>query len=245
MSRTSKVLLIEDSIEAGQLVQRSLDPRIQIDWARSARDAVKKLEQNHFDMILLDNHLPDGDGIQLCSILQAHENWSRIPVIMITARASTPDKILAFTVGCDDYITKPFAPLELKARVEARLRKRERLAEESDRIITSGLHIDKRTHEVHVEEDGVLRKISLTPREFKILLLLASRPGVILSRDQILDAAWGENVYVCARNVDTHVSKLRKKLGSKADMIESAHRSGYRFIVGRNEKPAINLSNVG
>jgi DNA-binding response OmpR family regulator len=162
-------------------------------------------------------------------VVQTQERWKAMPIMMVTAKTSISDKVMAFSVGAEDHISKPFEALELKARVEARLRKKEQRLRASDMIVVNEIEINKRTQKVHINENGTVTELDLTPREFKILLLLAGRPNVVISRDEILKTVWGENVHVFPRSVDTHVSKLRKKLGARATMIASVHGAGYRF----------------
>ena len=224
-----KILMVEDSAEAGQFVQRIFGPTIQMDWVRTVGDAMRQLEAREYDLMILDAVLPDGDGFQLASVLQTEERFKAMPIIFVTAKNSVSDKVMAFSCGVEDYVSKPFDALELKARVEARLRKKDQRMKASDIVFLSDVEINKRTQKVHININGVSEEIMLTPREFKILLLLASRPNVVVSRDEILKTVWGENIHVYTRSVDTHVSKLRKKLGEKADLIVSVHGAGYRF----------------
>lgn len=250
-----KILLVEDSTEAAQLVQRALGRPMHIEWARTVREASNLLAKKEFDLLLLDAHLPDGDGFHLCSLLQAQGGAHTMPIILLTAKNSISDKVMAFSLGADDFISKPFDGLELKARVEARLRKRESSQIASDVILCGDLEINKRTQKVHLITDGTSREIELTPREFRILLLLASQPNAVLSRDEILNKVWGENVHVYTRSVDTHVSKLRKKLGEKGELINSVHGMGYRLKneaprrtaleFGTAETPSLRLGHVG
>jgi DNA-binding response OmpR family regulator len=238
-----KILVVEDSAEAYRLVHNALGTMYKLEWAKTRKDAAQMLEKTIYDLILLDGTLPDGDGFQLCSLLQAHESWATIPVILLTSRNSVMDKVMAFSVGADDFIAKPFEPLELRARIEAKLRRRERQIRASDVIICGDFEIDKRTQRAVINEDGVTRELVLTPIEFKMLLLFAGKPDVVHSRDKILDAVWGSNVHVYARSVDTHVSKLRKKLGSRQDCIMSVHGSGYRMTAPENDRAVQRLTN--
>ncbi len=238
-----KVLLVEDSSDSYQLVNRALGGSVHLEWARTQREASTLLEKKDFDLILLDVMLPDGNGFQLCSVLQTHERWKNIPVILLTAKSSVHDKVMAFSIGADDHISKPFDSMELKARVDARLRKRERLIQASDTVICNDIEINKRTQKVRVMDSGENRELDLTPMEFKILLLMASKPNVVLTREEILNKVWGENIHVYNRSVDTHVSKLRKKLGSKGENIVSVHGTGYRFVSEATEKPVLNIDN--
>jgi two-component system phosphate regulon response regulator PhoB len=232
-----KVLLVEDSTESYQLISRALGSFVQLEWAKNQREGASILDKKDFDLILMDVMLPDGDGFQLCSMLQNQEKFAATPIIFLTAKTSIPDRVMAFSVGADDFISKPFDSLELRARVEAKLRKRERTLQAADVVICNGLEINKRTQKVSVNSNGTVEELDLTPMEFRILLLLAGKPNAVMSRDQILDTVWGENVHVYSRSVDTHISKLRKKLGGKGESILSVHGSGYR-LVSESAEPA-------
>jgi DNA-binding response OmpR family regulator len=226
---SKRILVVEDSVESLNLVKRALGSSCAIDSAASLSEADRLLNKNKYDLVLLDVMLPDGDGYKLCSLLQADDELKNTPVIFLTAKNALTDKVLGFQVGADDFITKPFDALELKARVEARLRKRERDRHEADLIRIGDLEINKTTQKASINDGGKTLQLDLTPIEFKILIQLAREPNSVLSREAILNAVWGENVYIYHRSVDTHVSKLRKKMGDKAAWIESVHGTGYRF----------------
>ena len=232
----NNVLLIEDSADAFQLVKRALGASVHLEWAKTVRQATEMLDRKCFDLILLDVSLPDGDGFQLCSVMQTHDRWKTIPVLFVTARNSVADRVLGFSVGADDFISKPYDLTELKARVDAKIRKRERMKAAADILVFDDLQINKASQKATVDGGGgAPRDLGLTPIEFKILLLLASQPGVVMSRDQILNSVWGENIHVYSRSVDTHISKLRKKLGDSCPYIASVHGAGYRFVGGTGE----------
>ena len=151
-------------------------------------------------------------------------------IFFLTSHDSLSEKVLGFSAGADDYITKPFDILELKARVEAKLRKMEYQSASLDKLKWKEVSIDKNRQEVSVVDDqGAYHKVELTALEFKLLTFLANQPGHVIHRDKILDEIWGENIHVYSRSVDTHVSKLRKKLGSASHVIESVHGAGYKF----------------
>ncbi|HBL24027.1 MAG TPA: two-component system response regulator [Deltaproteobacteria bacterium] len=178
------------------------------------------------DLIILDLMLPDVDGLEICKYLRGQERFSSIPIIMLTAKTEETDKVIGLELGADDYVTKPFSTRELVARVRAVLRRHGRKDEESRRIVVSDLvTIDLDRHEVEVE--GV--KIDLTPSEFKILQLLASRQGRIQSRDQILSFLWGDEKFVIDRTVDVHIRHLREKLGKASHIIKNVRGAGYRI----------------
>ncbi|HOI44930.1 MAG TPA: response regulator transcription factor [Candidatus Aminicenantes bacterium] len=176
------------------------------------------------DLIILDLMLPGSDGFEICKNLKKSESVGRVPIIMLTAKGGEMDKVLGLELGADDYITKPFSPAELVARIKAVLRRPEP-PDESPRIGIGKLVIDKARHEVR--HDG--RKIVLTSTEFRILTLLASKKGWVFSREQILDYLWGHEKAVVDRTIDVHIRNLREKLGPAAALIKNIRGAGYKL----------------
>jgi DNA-binding response OmpR family regulator len=177
------------------------------------------------DLIILDLMLPDIDGLDICKRLKKTDALAAIPVIMLTAKADETDKILGLELGADDYVTKPFSPKELVARVKVALR---RLSpkEVTQKIEIGGiLLIDTEKFAVTVDGD----KMELTSTEFKILQVLASKPGWVFSRDKILDYLWGREKAVLDRTVDVHVKNLREKLGAAGQFIKNVRGVGYKI----------------
>lgn len=178
------------------------------------------------DLVILDLMLPDVDGLQVCKYLRGNERFSAIPIIMLTAKTDEMDKIVGLELGADDYVTKPFSPRELVARVRAVLRRRSRGPDTGERTIVIGdVVVDVARYEVRL--NGKI--IDLTPSEFKILYLLAMKRGRIQTRDQILTFLWGDEKYVIDRTVDVHIRHLREKLGDASYMIKNVRGAGYRM----------------
>ena len=178
------------------------------------------------DLIILDLMLPDADGFEVCKYLRKTDKLAAVPIIMLTARAGETDKILGLELGADDYVTKPFSPSELVARVKAVLRRREPRKEDVERIDIEGiLSLDLQRHEVSVKG----RKVDLTSTEFRILQLLASKKGWVFSRDKILDYLWGNEKTVVDRTVDVHIKHLREKLGAAAKLVKNIRGVGYKL----------------
>lgn len=222
-----KILLIEDSIEIFRMVMQSLSSIADIKWVQGIEDAKTVIEEKKYDLYLLDIGLPDGDGVQLCTNIQISNPSA--PIFFLTAHSALSEKVLGFSAGAEDYITKPFEPLELRARVQARFRKMDMLKDQMTHFKWQELEIDTLTQEVKVRSQGLLESIGLTALEFKLLMYFANRVNHVVHRDKILDDIWGKDVHVYPRSVDTHVSKLRKKLGEQANIIDSIHGMGYKF----------------
>lgn len=233
----NSILLIDDSKEIFALVSRALEPAAELSWAQDLVSARAILKDQIFDLILLDINLPDGDGVEFCTEIMTSLNQT--PIFFLTGNTALSDKVLGFSAGADDYITKPFAALELQARVQSKLKKQEILSRSADVLKWNEIKINKSRQEVYVFDSGLSTKIELTAIEFKLLLFFANRPYEVIPRDEILDTLWGKDVYVYSRSVDTHVSKLRKKLGVVSHLIESVHGSGYKFSPLRNDDSMI------
>jgi DNA-binding response OmpR family regulator len=196
--------------------------------AKSFLDAekfLKFLDKTKPDLIILDLMLPDADGFEICKYLKGKEELSSIPVIMLTAKDEESDKILGLELGADDYVTKPFSPKELVARVKAVLRRP--IHGEKVKTITVGgnLVLNSEKYEVWVDK----KKIPLTSTEFKILKLLASKKGWVFTREQILDNLWGQEKIVLDRTIDVHIKNLREKLGQAARFIKNIRGVGYKL----------------
>ena len=179
------------------------------------------------DLIILDLMLPDADGFEICKYLKKKDEFTSIPIVMLTAKGEEMDKVLGLELGADDYVTKPFSPKELVARVKAVLRRRPQVEETKKIEIGDELRILPDKYEVWAKGE----KIDLTSTEFKILLLLASKKGWVFTRDQILDYLWGKEKAVVDRTVDVHIKHLREKLGKAARFIKNIRGVGYKLEV--------------
>jgi DNA-binding response OmpR family regulator len=177
------------------------------------------------DLVVLDLMLPDADGIDICKDMKRGTRTAGVPVIMLTARGDELDRVLGLEIGADDYITKPFSPKELVARVKAVLRRSEQRSAGNTIELPQDVSIDPNRFEVTVSG----RKVDLTTTEFKILAILAERPGWVFSRDEILSRLWGDEKAVIDRTVDVHVTNLRKKLGKAGRLIENVRGVGYKL----------------
>lgn len=226
----TSVLLIDDSPEIYEIVKSSIGSIYSIKWAENLQQAKLEIAQTKYDLILLDLDLPDGNGMDFFLQVQPQLMALGTPLFFLTANGDISNKVLGFSMGADDYIVKPFSPLELKARAEARLKKTEILKNQLNVLAWKDIKIDKDSQDVFIHQNEAFEKIKLTAIEFKILMLLAHKPNVVIARDEILNAVWGRDIFVDSRSVDTHVSKLRKKLLGVSHLIQSVHGSGYKFV---------------
>jgi two-component system phosphate regulon response regulator PhoB len=221
----AKVLIIDDEPDIVDLVSHHLRTHgYEPTGAATGADGLERARE-HPDLIILDLMLPDMDGTEVLRALKADERTRSIPVIFLSARSDEVDRVVGFELGGEDYVPKPFSPRELALRVRAVLRRRQDAEEEVAAIRRGAIMIDTAGHRAEV--DGI--PIELTATEFKLLHYLLRRPGRVLERDQLLDAVWGQDVYVTPRTVDTHVQRLRHKLGVHGKLIETVRGVGYRF----------------
>lgn len=227
--RREKIVVIEDEPDIREVIEHNLRREgYQVFCTPDGEAGWDLVRQKAPDLILLDLMLPGLDGIELCRRLKADPLTSEIPVIMVTAKGEESDVVLGLGVGADDYVCKPFSPRELLARVRAVLRRAgPALAADAtrDRIMRQGLSIDRLKHEVSI--DG--HPVPFTATEFRLLYCLASHPGRVFTRDQLLSRVIGESVAVIDRNIDVHVRAVRKKLGPYRELLETVRGVGYRF----------------
>ena len=218
--RGGTILLVEDEEDIATLVRTYLEREgFGVTWVTRGADALLALEQGEFRLALLDLQLPDGDGLDLC---RAIRDSSRLPVVIVTARDEEIDRIVGLELGADDYVTKPFSPRELIARVRAVLRRAE--PDEAEEAVVAGdiaLERDSRT----VSVAG--RKVELTGREFDLLAYFLAHPGTVMTRERLLERVWGLSFPGGTRTVDVHVAQLRRKL-DRPDLIRTVRGSGYK-----------------
>ncbi len=222
------VLVVDDEEAIAEAVRARLQSEgFEVVGAGDGPEAIGLCEQVHPDLVVLDLMLPGMDGLEVCRQIQ-RDRW--VPVLMLTARTEEADKVAGFAVGADDYLTKPFSLRELVVRVRAILRRMERIGAltADEPIDRAGLAIDQARRTVSV--DGA--DIQLTPLEFEILLTLARTPGVVFTREQLMDKVWGYRDYAGGRVVDSHVARIRRKLGedgAEPRFIRTVHGVGYAF----------------
>ena len=189
--------------------------------------AYKKIKSKKFDLILLDLMLPDGSGLELCKKIKSNSETEATPVIILTAKDDEVDRVVGFELGADDYVTKPFSVRELILRVKAILKRSDTKTKEVVEVERQfgDLKIDVDSHEVHVDS----KLIELTALEFRLLKELVDKRGRVQSRDQLLSEVWGYNAEVTTRTVDTHIKRLREKLGSMGKYVQTIRGVGYKF----------------
>jgi DNA-binding response OmpR family regulator len=222
------ILVVDDEEAIAEAVRKRLESEgYRVVVAHDGPEAIRFHGEERPDLVVLDLMLPGMDGIEVCRAIQ-HDRWT--PVLMLTARTEEADKVAGFAVGADDYLTKPFSLRELTARVKAILRRIERMGASRDDspIEHEGLELDAARRRIAVDGE----EIALTPLEFEILHVLAREPGVVFSREQLMDRVWGYQDYAGGRVVDSHVARIRRKLGEDGNdprFIRTVHGVGYAF----------------
>ena len=229
------ILVIEDDHDIWTLLEYNLTRGgYQVGLADRLAGCIERVEQERPDLIILDVMLPDGDGFDFCRELRANPHVGRTPVLFLTARSQEVDRVLGLEIGGDDYITKPFSPRELLARVRAHLRRREEAPESPPKAAGTReigpLSVDIEARRVSLNGEPV----SLTATEFRLLEFFLSNPGRVYSREQLLRSIWGEDCHVTPRNVDVHIRRLRERIEDRPDSprwIQTVRGFGYRFEV--------------
>ncbi len=220
------VVIVEDEPDISELISIHLEKNgFKTKCFENGRDFFNYVEKGKPDLLILDLMLPDMDGIEICKKIRSHAMISNLPIIMLTARSDETDKILGLELGADDYVTKPFSPKELVARVKAVLRRH--LKPGTSKKITVGKDIEIDLEKFEVVLSG--KKIDLTITEFKILEVLSSKKGWVFPRDKILDHLWGDEKAVIDRTVDVHIRHLREKLGKASGLIKNVRGVGYKL----------------
>ncbi len=221
-----RILVVDDEPALLELVDYNLrEAGYIVVTAKDGASALAEVRRQKPDLILLDVMLPDVSGTEVCRRLRRDADTARIPIMMLTARGQEIDRVVGFELGADDYVVKPFSPRELALRVQAVLRRATNTAPDpGQRIVIGKLVMDISRHQVLVSDVDV----QLTALEFKLLLDLVTRRGRVQSRDALLDRVWGYSPGIETRTVDTHVKRLREKLGEASDYIETVRGVGYR-----------------
>ncbi|RYZ66567.1 MAG: response regulator transcription factor [Proteobacteria bacterium] len=223
----SSILCIEDNAEMQILVEAALDSH-RVTVVSTLAEAKKSLSQTKFDLVILDLELPDGDGMKFLASLNSSE--PAVPVFILTGKSETANKVIAFSLGVDDFISKPFDPLELRARVNAKLKKVAAVSDQQAVMKLKDLTIDVEKQRVTISGKSGQDFVTLTSLEFRLLLTFARSPDRVFSRAKLLDSVWGSDIAVTDRTVDTHVGHLRKKIAASSVKIETVLNEGYRLV---------------
>jgi two-component system phosphate regulon response regulator PhoB len=225
MAKT-RVLIVEDDRSLADVLSYNLEQAgFETSVARDGQDGLRQAQIKTPDVVLLDLMLPLLDGIEVCRRLRSDPATLDILVLMLTAKSEETDQIVGFSMGADDYVTKPFSVKVLLERVKALVRRRDSTGEAGEVICSQGVMIDRRRHRATAGEHS----LDLTPSEFGLLDALVRQPGRAFSRTELIDAALGNDALVLERTIDVHIRALRKKLGGHASLVETVRGVGYRF----------------
>jgi two-component system phosphate regulon response regulator PhoB len=226
MPRT-KVLVVEDDRALSEVLLYNLDKAgYEVFKAFDGRDGLNQAQLRLPDVILLDVMLPVIDGVEVCRRLRANPETAKLNVILLTAKSEESDQLIGFSVGADDYVTKPFSVRVLLERIKSLLRRKSlALLDDNDVVTRRGITLDRRKYRATVDEQAV----ELTKSEFRLLDTLMRQPGRAFERCELIDSALGEDTLVLERTIDVHIRAIRKKVGEKANAIETVRGVGYRF----------------
>ncbi|CAK9250188.1 unnamed protein product [Sphagnum jensenii] len=224
-----RILCVEDAIEVQIILRRILTPQHEVTFVTSLQEARDFLLKSLFDMMLLDINLPDGDGLRFCSELRGSEAYKDLSIIILTASTTMSEKTIGFQLGIEDFVSKPFEPLELKLRVESRLKKLSQSRERGDTLNVGALRIDFSNQRAAIISDGERSSLDFSTIEFKLLGYLAKNIDQVKSREQIISAVWSDGIHISDRTVDSHISRIRRKLKNVDCVIEAVQNSGPVF----------------
>ncbi len=224
-----KVLIVEDESDLIKLLKYNLEKEgFKVNYATDGTVALAEVRRDPPDLIILDLMLPGLDGLEVCRQLRRIDRFTRIPVLILSARSEEADRVVGLELGADDYVTKPFSTREVIARVRALLRRNEPAEPQRSKVQRGELVIDPMAHSVTVSG----RPIELSALEFRLLHYMALHPGMVFSRDQLLDGVWGNDRTVTPRSVDVYVRRIREKVESEPQrpiFVQTIHGVGYRF----------------
>ncbi len=224
-----RILIIEDDKDIVELVRYNLEKEdFQVASAGDGVRGLAHIKKSPPDLLLLDLMLPQLSGLEVCKEVRRDASLNRLPILMLTARGEESDRVVGLELGADDYVTKPFSPRELVARVKALLRRTSAPGEEQKLLQVGALHIDPASY--RVTRGG--KPVTVSTLEFRLLYFLASRPNKVFSRDQLLDAVWGTERFVTPRSVDVYIRRLREKIETDSDRpvyLKTVRGAGYLF----------------
>ena len=221
-----RILVVDDEPDILELTRFTLTQEgFDVETAASGDEALSQLRRIRPDLVVLDLMLPDRPGTEICRMMRKNKELAEVPVIMLTARTDEVDRVVGFELGADDYVTKPFSPRELCLRVKAILRRGRLSPSEPEQLKQYDLAVDIERHQCLYRGEEII----LTAKEFSLLTSLMRRPGRVLTRERLLEEVWGEGIAVTHRTVDTHMKRLREKLGVAGELIDTVRGVGYRF----------------
>jgi two-component system phosphate regulon response regulator PhoB len=222
----SRILIVEDEPDLAELVRFHLTKAgFAAEVAHSGEAGLESIRRARPALVVLDLMLPDVSGIDVCREVRADAKLRDLPILMLTARTEEVDRVVGFELGADDYVTKPFSPRELVLRVRAILRRSEAEPQKGVVLQSGALQLDLERHRCTAGGADV----DLTAKEFRLLEVLMSRPGHVMTRQRLLDDVWGSDITVTERTIDTHLKRLREKLGAAGELIETVRGVGYRL----------------
>ena len=223
---STRVLIVEDEPDLAELVRFHMTKAgFAAEVAHSGREGLEAIRRARPALVVLDLMLPDLSGTDVCREVRADAKLRDLPILMLTARAEEVDRVVGFELGADDYVTKPFSPRELVLRVRSILRRAQGEPAKATVLASGALQLDLERH--RCVASGA--EVDLTAKEFKLLEVLLSRPGHVMTRQRLLDDVWGSDITVTERTIDTHLKRLREKLGAAGDSIETVRGVGYRL----------------
>lgn len=229
MTLRARILVVEDDKDIVELVRYNLEKDgYQITACSDGATGLAQIRKSPPDLLLLDLMLPKLSGLEICKEIRRDDRLGRLPILMLTARGEEADRVVGLELGADDYVTKPFSPRELVARVKALLRRVQQPGEEAKLLEIGALRVDPISY--RAQREG--RTLPLSTLEFRLLYYLASRPNRVFSRDQLLDAVWGTDRFVTPRSVDVYVRRLREKVErnpEKPEYLKTVRGAGYLF----------------
>ena len=225
--KKAKIVIVEDEADILKVIEYNLlKEGFEVYSALDGEEGLALIQKIMPELVLLDLMIPGIDGLEICRRLKGEAKTSFISIIMVTAKGEESDIVLGLGLGADDYVTKPFRPRELTARVKSVLRRGKLKEDQTQEVITfEDLVIDYRRHEVRLKN----KKVNYTAIEFKLLYILASQPGIVFTREQLLNKVSPDDTFIIDRNIDVHILSIRKKLEKHRDLIETIYRVGYRF----------------
>lgn len=221
-----KILIVEDEKNIARLIRYNLEKSgYECYSAQSGEEALSLLEKQAVDLILLDIMLPGIDGFEVCRLIKQNDKLKNMPIVMLTAKGEEVDRVVGLELGAEDYIVKPFSPRELTLRIKAILKRGSKEAAKKDMLAIEKVAIDIPRHKVTVND----KEVNLTLMEFNLLRILMQRHGRVQTRDVLLSDVWGLDSDIYTRTVDTHIKRLRQKLGKSGKIIETVRGIGYKI----------------